>query len=136
MSPSGLHREPAKMADEEATIESGPRQVEDPRIALEKRTIRAMIGIYCRGRHSPGEGICEDCRELLEYAFARLDRCPFGGEKSTCAQCPIHCYRSEMRAKVKEVMRFAGPRMVYRHPLLALQHRWHSLKARIHNGRK
>ena len=124
------------MADEGAKIESRPGHVDDPRIALEKRTIRAMIGIYCRGRHSPDEGICDDCRELLEYAFARLDRCPFGGEKSTCAKCSIHCYRSEMRAKVKEVMRFAGPRMVYRHPLLALRHRWHTLTHRFQNGRE
>jgi hypothetical protein len=27
-----------------------------------------------------------------------------------------------MRAKVKEVMRYAGSRMIYRHPYLALRH--------------
>jgi hypothetical protein len=29
-----------------------------------------------------------------------------------------------MRARIKEVMRYAGPRMLYRHPILALWHQW------------
>ncbi len=124
------------MAETGNEAESRPERTEDPHIALEKRTIGAMVGIYCRGRHSPGEGICSECRELLDYALARLDRCPMGGDKSTCAQCSVHCYRPEMRARVKEVMRFAGPRMVYRHPVLALRHRLHWLKHRRQNGRK
>ncbi|NQT14134.1 MAG: nitrous oxide-stimulated promoter family protein [Planctomycetes bacterium] len=124
------------MAEAGNEAESRPERRDDPRIALEKRTIGAMIGIYCRGRHNPGEGICSDCRELLDYALARLDHCPMGGDKSTCARCSVHCYRPEMRSRVKEVMRFAGPRMVYRHPVLALRHRLHSLKQRLLNGRK
>jgi len=123
------------MAEAGNEAESRPEQQGDPRIALEKRTIRAMIGIYCRSCHSPGEGICLDCREMFDYACTRLDRCPLGEDKSTCAQCSTHCYRPEMRARVKEVMRFAGPRMAYRHPILALRHRWHTLKHRLQNGR-
>lgn len=124
------------MAEAGNDTKSSPDKKDEPRIALEKRTIRAMIVIYCRSRHSPEEGICLDCREMFDYACARLDRCPAGGGKSTCAQCSTHCYRPEMRARVKEVMRFAGPRMAYRHPILALQHRWHAMKHRLQNGRK
>jgi hypothetical protein len=49
-------------------------------------------------------------------------RCPFGADKPTCANCTIHCYRAEMREQVREVMRYSGPRMMWRHPLLALAH--------------
>jgi hypothetical protein len=100
------------------------------RLAREKRTIAAMVGLYCRGHHAPSDGLCADCDSLLNYAFCRLDRCPFGSQKPACAKCPIHCYKAEMRAKVKEVMRYSGPRMVLRHPLLSLLHQFDSLRGR------
>ncbi len=93
-----------------------------PRIDREKKTVRAMVRIYCQGRHATPGGLCAECEELLEYAFARLDRCPFGESKATCADCTTHCYRQEMKDRVKTVMRYAGPRMLFRHPLLALRH--------------
>lgn len=81
-----------------------------------------MLGIYCRGQHGGRRELCDACRELLEYALARLDRCPFQELKTTCAKCPVHCYRPDMRQRVREAMRFAGPRMLYRHPVLAVLH--------------
>ena len=95
---------------------------EPPRIAREKRTIRAMIGIYCRTHHATGGDLCDSCEELLGYAVRRLERCPFGADKTTCAHCPIHCYKPAMRERVKVVMRYSGPRMLLKHPLLALRH--------------
>ncbi len=83
--------------------------------------MRAMVRIYCRAHHG-GDKLCAECSELLEYAFCRLDRCPFGAEKPTCANCPIHCYKPAMRDRVKVVMRYAGPRMTLRHPILAAFH--------------
>jgi hypothetical protein len=100
------------------------------RLARERRTIASMVGLYCRGHHSPSGGLCPDCSTLLTYAFCRLDRCPFGAEKPACAKCPIHCYKPEMRAKIKQVMRYAGPRMVLRHPLLSLLHQLDSFRGR------
>lgn len=84
-----------------------------------------MIEIYCRARH--GGRLCAECEELYQYAVCRLDRCPFGADKPTCAQCPIHCYKPAMRERVKTVMRYAGPRMLLRHPLLAI---WHLIDGR------
>lgn len=92
------------------------------RVAREKRTIEAMIAIYCRAHHGAAPPLCAECRGLLDYAFCRLDRCPYGAEKPACADCPIHCYKPAMKDRVKAVMRYAGPRMLYRHPLLALRH--------------
>lgn len=87
-----------------------------------------MIDLYCRANHGASDGLCAECAKLRDYAFARLDRCPFGGKKPTCAKCPVHCYKPDMRDEIKRVMRFAGPRMPGRHPLLALMHQLDSLR--------
>jgi hypothetical protein len=91
------------------------------RLARERRTINAMIAIYCRDHHQR-RGLCVACAGLAEYAGARLDRCPYGTAKPTCVNCPIHCYAQRMRDAVREVMRYAGPRMLRRHPVLAIAH--------------
>lgn len=106
------------------------------RLVREQRTLRAMIAIYCRGHHGEKAGSCDDCSELLQYGLARLERCPFGAGKPTCARCPIHCYKPAMRQRIKAVMRFAGPRMLWRHPILALLHQWDAVRSRLKSGRK
>jgi len=95
---------------------------EHPRMVRERRTIKAMIHIYCHGRHGTRDELCPECHELLEYAIERLDKCPFQESKTTCAKCPIHCYKPAMREEIRAVMRYAGPRMLYRHPILTLFH--------------
>lgn len=92
------------------------------RLQRERTTIKKMIAIYCREQHGTVDGLCVDCAGLQAYAHQRLDKCIFGGEKPTCANCPVHCYKPEMREKVRVVMRYAGPRMLLRHPALALRH--------------
>jgi predicted amidophosphoribosyltransferase len=106
-----------------------------PRIVREKRTIRAMVTIYCRAHHGTAGELCPECRELLDYASGRLDRCFFGAEKPACAKCPVHCYKPAMRAKARAVMRYAGPRMPYKHPLLALFHWLDGLRFRRQESR-
>ena len=83
-----------------------------------------MIEVYCAGQHGTQQGLCPECETLQAYAAQRLEHCPFGEKKGTCARCPIHCYKEEMRRKIRQVMRYAGPRMLYKHPILAL---WHLL---------
>ncbi len=93
-----------------------------PRLAREGRTIEAMIQINCHGKHGTKRELCSECQELLDYALLRLDKCPFQELKSTCVNCQVHCYRTEMRERIRQVMRYAGPHMVYRHPYLAFMH--------------
>lgn len=93
----------------------------------EARTVVVMMRMYCRAFYG-GRFLCEDCRALEEYAMARLSLCPFGEDKPTCAHCPIHCYRPKYREEMREVMRFSGPRMLPRHPLLAIFHLLHGYK--------
>jgi len=80
-----------------------------------------MIAIYCRDHHH-AHAPCEQCAGLEAYALERIDKCVYGAEKPTCVNCPIHCYKRDRREAVREVMRYAGPRMLRRHPILALMH--------------
>ena len=92
------------------------------RVRQEQRTIAAMLDIYCRDLHGTAGTLCADCARLGEYAHRRLDTCPFGEDKPACNQCEVHCYSAAMRERVREVMRYAGPRMPLRHPLMAIRH--------------
>ncbi|PSW14739.1 nitrous oxide-stimulated promoter family protein [Photobacterium sanctipauli] len=88
---------------------------------LEFKTIKAMVVIYCRDKHQSAS-LCDECEDFLAYAHTRLDRCPYGGSKPTCKLCPIHCYKADYKARSKEIMRYAGPKMLFRHPYLAIRH--------------
>ena len=95
----------------------------DPaRLARERRTVQTMIAMYCRDHHGAPGQICAECLALREYAMARLDRCVYGLGKPACKHCPVHCYRKSMRESMRAVMRYAGPRMVWEHPLMAIRH--------------
>jgi len=87
----------------------------------ELKTIRAMIAMYCRDHHREVPP-CDSCAELDAYAQRRVQRCVFGAAKPTCANCTVHCYSAEMRERVRVVMRYAGPKMLLRHPILGVAH--------------
>src|SRR5579859_591422 len=101
---------------------SGQNLLNRRRRGREWKTMSAMVRIYCRDYHPGAEGLCPECREFLDYAGLRLERCRFGEEKPTCANCPVHCYQRERREEAKRVMRYAGPRMLWEHPWLSLRH--------------
>ena len=62
----------------------------------EKRMVQEMVALYCRKKH--------------------------GGQKRLCPNCRVHCYRPDMREKIRAVMRWAGPRMLLHHPVAAARH--------------
>jgi hypothetical protein len=96
-----------------------------------------MVGIYCRARHSQrAQAPCADCSTLLSYAFRRLDKCPYGEAKPTCSNCPIHCYKPAEKKQVTEIMRYAGPRMLFRHPVLAIAHQIDGLRRKVLHPRE
>jgi hypothetical protein len=106
-----------------APVGTAARNFATKRLAREWETIEAMIHLYCRNQH-PDSTPCLECRQLVDYARVRLERCRFGAEKPTCANCPVHCYQRARREQIKAVMRYAGPRMLWRHPVLSLYHWW------------
>lgn len=88
----------------------------------EKRMVSQMIALYCRKKHHTRGDLCPQCAALDAYAKMRADKCPFMETKTFCSNCRIHCYKPDMRAKIREVMRFAGPRMILYHPVAAIRH--------------
>lgn len=68
------------------------------RIDREKKAIGQMIEIFCRQHHQAGN-LCNDCKDLLEYALNRLEHCPKGSSKTSCRKCEIHCYSSVQKKK-------------------------------------
>lgn len=115
------------------------------RIADEKKVVGLMIRMYCR-RHCrrngqacrtgrthqggrSGSPLCPECAALLDYALRRLDSCRFGNDKPSCRKCPVHCYRADMRERIRTVMRWAGPRMIFHHPLAATRHLLRELRS-------
>ncbi|MGN1119205.1 MAG: nitrous oxide-stimulated promoter family protein [Oscillospiraceae bacterium] len=87
----------------------------------EKQMVTEMIRLYCRKKHG-GRELCPDCAALAEYARQRSDKCPFMAEKTFCSNCRVHGYKPAMREKIREVMRFSGPRMIFTHPIAAVRH--------------
>nr|WP_321460856.1 nitrous oxide-stimulated promoter family protein [uncultured Vibrio sp.] len=98
------------------------------KLATEFKTVKAMVEVYCQAHHG-SKGVlcleCLECRELLDYAEMRLDRCPYGEHKPTCNKCPIHCYKPEPKEQMRLIMRYSGPRMLLKHPVLAIRHLLH-----------
>ncbi|MCR1841018.1 nitrous oxide-stimulated promoter family protein [Murimonas intestini] len=91
----------------------------------EKEILELMVKICCSGnRHekASGEELCPECRELLSYAKRRVDACRFMETKTFCSNCKVHCYKKDMRERIKSVMRYSGPRMIMYHPVLAVRH--------------
>ena len=87
----------------------------------EKAILYLMICLYCRKKHAQKE-LCKECAELYEYACKRIEVCPFMETKTFCSACKVHCYAKEQREQIRAVMRYAGPRMIFSHPVLALKH--------------
>ena len=109
-------------------IKAGKHSMSKSRLRLsteeEVKAIKTMVTIYCKGQkhEQHGSELCEECQSLLDYANARIDRCPRKEVKTFCNTCPIHCYKPEYRNKIKEVMKYSGPRLLYKHPVIATRH--------------
>ena len=63
----------------------------------EKKMISQMIALYCRRNHHTRGALCPECAAL-------------------------NCYKPDMREKIRAVMRFSGPRMIFYHPVAAIRH--------------
>lgn len=91
------------------------------KIAKEKRILTVMIKIYCRKKHR-SQDLCDDCRAVLNYALNRLDHCRYGENKGFCNHCPSPCYNKANQLKIRKVMGFSGPRLIFHHPIMVIRH--------------
>jgi hypothetical protein len=104
------------------------------RIDRERDTIEAMIELYCLENHRQAD-VCQECSSLMEYVKLRLEHCPFQDQKPTCLNCTVHCYASKQRIQIRNVMRFSGPRMIFRHPIMTIYHVLDGIKYRPNKKR-
>ncbi|KQC09850.1 MAG: hypothetical protein APR62_13080 [Smithella sp. SDB] len=86
------------------------------------KTAKLMIDLYCRDHHSSINGPCRKCSNLFDYVEKRIEKCQFKENKPRCSKCPAHCYNQDMREHIRAVMKYSGPRMLYRHPILTVKH--------------
>ena len=91
------------------------------RIEREKDVVDKMIRLYCCKKLGMRE-LSDEYNALMGYSHRRLDGCKFGDKKPACKRCPIHCYKPEMRDKIRAIMRWAGPRMIIYDPIAAIRH--------------
>lgn len=102
----------------------------------EIKTVELMIKLYCRKKHNTKNGkLCHECQNLFDYVVYRRSKCPFGEDKPFCSNCTIHCYNKEMRQKIREVMKYSGPRMIFIHPFIVTSHLMQTLRQK-HNAKK
>lgn len=118
------------------------KKISEEKYQSETKAVNLMIALYCHKKHKSKKGVlCPECKELKEYCEYRLSLCPWGDKKPFCSNCSIHCYNKEHRERIREVMRFSGPRMLFHHPILAIRHVKETIKQKrklrkIENGRK
>ena len=98
------------------------RMTAEEKRKAEMATVKKMLEIYCRAHHGNNLSLCEECEALLNYARARVERCPHMETKTFCSACQTHCYAPKMREKIREAMRYSGPRMLLHAPVMALRH--------------
>ena len=87
----------------------------------DKKISKWMIEFYCRKNHKCRE-LCTDCSSLYDYVLQRNNKCPFGTNKPVCSNCLIHCYNPQMRERIKTVMRFSGPAILFRKPVTGIKY--------------
>lgn len=106
-----------------ATKHWADRAGEKKRFRRDTKTLYAMAQIYCSAHHKDDDrardeqGLCPDCAQAIAYSIERTRACP-REHQGNCEDCPIHCYKPEQRQAIREIMAYAGPRMLTRHPVL------------------
>lgn len=101
----------------------------------EQQVVEEMIMLYCRKNHGSDKNrLCSECKIIADYAKMRSEACPFMEKKTFCANCRVHCYKPEMRERIRTIMRFSGPRMLFYHPGLAIWHLLCSKKEKKRNA--
>ena len=95
-----------------------------PREDKDRKTLEAIGRIYCSAHHGDAKdaaGLCASCRETVDATLERTVACPFNHE-GNCEDCKVHCQRGEAQDRIRRMMRYAAPRMAFRHPLMTLDY--------------
>ncbi len=122
-------------AGEKETASKSAQNIDTPQVARrrarEMRTVSQMIALYCKGNHDAterthtafcGEPVCEECKNIDDYAHLRTERCKKMDVKTSCNECENHCYKPGEQKRIRAIMRYSGPRMLSVHPIAAIRH--------------
>ena len=104
----------------------------DQTMSRDLRTLARFIEVYCHGKHQQTDAIdthiklpggqpllsqpvtlCEECRKLLIHAVVKRTNCPMN-PKPACKHCPNHCYAPRYRQQIRDVMKYAGRKLLMR----------------------
>ncbi|MGI6787136.1 MAG: nitrous oxide-stimulated promoter family protein [Acholeplasmataceae bacterium] len=107
----------------------------DKKVIKEKKTFDKMLKIYCKKKHSSTK-LCTECVEIQQYAHLKIEKCPFISDKPFCAFCKVQCYQKDMKEKIREIMKFSGPKMIFRAPIQSFKHIMQMIKHRKKKGGK
>ena len=110
------------------------------KLERDQKTLARFVEVYCHGNHSADQRstvdlkshdvtalagrpieLCPDCSKLLNHALVKREHCPMD-PKPQCKDCPDHCYQPTYREKIRQVMRYSGPRLLLRGRLDYLAH--------------
>ncbi|MBQ9690698.1 MAG: nitrous oxide-stimulated promoter family protein [Eggerthellaceae bacterium] len=97
----------------------------EKRIKQEKNILALMVYISCKGHNHKGRlagGVCPECQDLIDYSFVKIGSCKKGLAKTFCSECDTNCYAPQERESIRQAMRYAGPRMIFHRPLMAIRH--------------
>ncbi len=72
-------------------------------ISERKSSTESIISFYCRKNHG-GTELCDNCKELRDYAFERIDDCKNNENCTRCKGCPTRCFNSDMDIRMSEVL--------------------------------
>ncbi|NLC65713.1 MAG: nitrous oxide-stimulated promoter family protein [Clostridium sp.] len=81
-----------------------------------------MIEINCKHKHLYNGSLCQECEKIKNYANMKIDKCPHMESKTFCSQCKTHCYDKLHRDKIREIMKYSGPRIIIFHPVATVKH--------------
>lgn len=110
-----------------------PLSTSDP-VVIQKDTDKLVrfLSMYCRAHHGhrrrepfrfdyskvqakvlTGQDLCGECSRLLRHAIVKRALCPLD-PKPRCRDCSEHCYLPLYRDQMARVMKYAGPRSLFK----------------------
>jgi len=90
----------------------------------ETETLKKFFTVYCKDKHTDQQNyvkeityqnemiqielnLCDECTELINYSFERLQGCPHE-IKPRCRSCANPCYEKPQWKKLAKLMRYSG----------------------------
>jgi len=97
------------------------RKMAGARVVRECENLETMVRLFCHCQHHDRE-LCPECQQLLDYAKAHLESCPWALDKPICDNCLFQCFMPACREKIKAVVGATRTRMLWQHPQMTLRH--------------